>query len=290
MSNTVPCVFSSSGTDNSGYENQLPSRLPQPTSEDVRRFADFFRPMLNLKVNQQYICFLEGQEDVMKTRVEDLVYLAFKLHLGLTGSPSVTNSSSSRTRSGQQSSLLGGSFQNLSTPTNRGQHSSLTSRSTAAQSQAYSMDVASSPVALQMASRSLSQGHPTRMGPQFMTAPRIPNQAFASNTISPSMSNDHQTHGTFHSNMAGTIGNFGGDPFADSSLGAGDSQWQMDFATGNPGFYGSHPAPALNSAGYVDISPSPLDHILDPSDDNGGGLSFDQYQNPGNLRYDGTPQ
>lgn len=267
----------------------------KPTSEDVRRFAVLFQSMLNHKVNQQYIRFLEGQEDEMKARVENLAYQTFSLLLGLNDSPSVTNSSSSRTRSGQQSSMLGGSYQHLLTPrTSRGQHSSSNSRSTAAQSEAYSMDVASSPVAHPMAARSLSQGHPSRMPPPFSTMPRMPTQTFTPTTMPSPMPNEQQTHGGFHSTMPGTMENFNGDLFVDNGIGAGSSQWDMDFNAGNPSFYGSHPAPNLNSASFVNIPRSPLDQILDPSEDNGGNLrdlrTFDQYPSTGNLHYDGTQQ
>lgn len=277
-----------------GYDNNIPRGTLQPTSEDVRGFEVLFRPMLNLKVSQQYIRFLEGQEDAMKTRVENLVYQAFSLYLGLNGSPSTTNSSSSG--SGRQSSMLGGPFQHLSTPrTSRGQISSSGSRSTAAQSQAYSMDVSSSPAAILMATRSLSQGHPTRMAPPFIAMPRMPAQNYTPNTMQSPMPNEQPAHRGFHSTMTGNLDNFAGDPFVNNNLGAGDGEWHMDFNSTDASFYGGHPAPGLNSAGFVDISRSPLDQtLLDPSEDNSRNLAdlggFEQYQNPRNLRYNGTQQ
>lgn len=104
------------------------------------------------------------------------------------------------------------------------------------------------------------------------------------------MSSEHQPNVNFHPNMAGAMGNFGGDPFADSTLGAGDDQWEMNFNTGNSSFYGGHSAPNLTTMSFVDISRGPLEDILDPSEDKGGNLGFDQYQDPGNLRYDDTQQ
>lgn len=224
----------------------------------------------------------------MKERVEALVYQAFSIYLGLNGSPSVTNSSSSRSR--EQVSLLGGSFHHLSTPrTSRGQISSSGGRSTAAQSQAYSMDVASSPAPVSMAPRSLSQGHPTTMGPPFMSMPRMTAQSFGATTMQSSMPNEQRA---FHSSMAGNLSGFTADPFVNDRLASGDGQWErMDFNNSDATFYGSHPTPSLTPAGYVDISSSPLQTLLDPAEDDSRNLAdlrgFDQYHDARNLRYNG---
>jgi hypothetical protein len=71
----------------------------------------------------------------------------------------------------------------------------------------------------------------------------------------------------------------------------------MDFNSADTNFYGSHP-PSLTPASYVDISGSPLQTLLDPTEDSTRNLAdlntdlrgFDQYQNSRNLRYNGTQQ
>ena len=276
-----------------GYDHQPSNRMPKTTSEDARRFAVLFQSMLSHKVNQQYIRFLPGHEEEMKSRVETLASQSFSLCSDLNDSPSAMNSSSSRTQSGQQSSMLGSSFQHLSTPrTSHGQHSRSDSRSTAAQSQAYSMDISSSPTAVSMARRSLSQGHPTHMAPPFIM-PRVPAENFAPNTIPSSLQNgnDQQSHGGFDQNLGSTIQNFSEGSFADNGMGAG-GPWDMNFDTANSSFYGGHPPSNLDPAEFVHISQSPLGQILDPSDENGGNLprlqGFDQYTNSADLHYDGT--
>jgi hypothetical protein len=152
------------------------------------------------------------------------------------------------------------------------------------------MDVSSSPVANSMARRSLSQGHPASIAPSFMTMPRMPALNFTPSTMQSPMPSEQPAHSGFHSNMSGDLHDFSGPSFVNNALGTGDNQWHMDFDNTDPNFYGSHAAPNLDSAGFV-IPRSPLDE-LDPSLESSRNLtdlhSFDQYQNPGNLRYNGT--
>ena len=234
----------------------------------------------------------------MKTRVETLVYQAFSIYLGLNGSPSTTNSSSSRSH--QQVSMSDGSFQHLSTPsTSRGKISSSGTRSTAARSQAYSMDVASSPPAISMAPRSLSQGHPTTMGPPFMAMAQMPAQNFGPNTMRSPLPTEQRRHRSFHSTMTNNLNGFPEGPFVNNGLAAGDSSWEllrdaenMNFNNTDANFYGGHPPHNLTPADYVGISSSPLQTLPDRAEDNTGNFanirSFDQYHDAGNLRYNGT--
>ena len=198
----------------------------------------------------------------MKQRVETLVYQAFSIYVGLNGSPSTTNSSSSGSL--PQSSMLGGSFQHLSTPkSNRGQLSSTGTRSTT-QSQAYSMDMAGSPAVV----RSLSQGHPTTIGHSFMGIPRMTTQHFRATNMQSAVPNEQPTHAGFHPAMTSNLGDFDEDLFADTGMGAGDGRWEpMDFNEAPPSFYDGNPGPGLSSASYVDIR-SPLGQtLLDTTED-----------------------
>jgi len=155
------------------------------------------------------------------------------------------------------------------------------------------MDVASSLAAISMAPRSLSQGHPTTMGPPFIAMPRRTAQNFGANTMQSPMPNEQSTHRGFHSTMAGNLNGFTEDPFVNNGLGTEDSRWEhMDFNNANANFY--NPAPSLAPPGYVAISNSPLQTLLDPAEDNTRNLAdihgFDQYHDARNLRYNGPQQ
>lgn len=119
-----------------GYDDPLPNTPHNPFAQDSQRFLEFYGPYLRHQVTNQRIRFREGEEEMMVVRLEQIAQAAFSIHAGLHWLPSTTNSSSSQSR--PQTSLLSGSYQHVPTI---GRNSSSASRSTAAKSQAYSMDV-----------------------------------------------------------------------------------------------------------------------------------------------------
>jgi hypothetical protein len=149
-----------------GYDNKNGNRRLAAPSQEVQRFATLFKIMLDLQVSQSHISFLEGQEEVMKVRVETLAQKAIALFIGVNGVLSSTDSSSARSR--QPTSLQSGSYVLLSTqPTSRGQHSPSESRSTITRSYGASLDLSSTPTGgPYMHRRSASSPGPTYLDVQ----------------------------------------------------------------------------------------------------------------------------
>ncbi|KAG4425118.1 hypothetical protein IFR04_001685 [Cadophora malorum] len=120
--------------------NRRAVRLPQQI-----RFCDTFNRMLTHQVNQQNIRFEPGLENEMRSRVENLVEKAFSVFIGLEGLPSSTSTSSSRSAL-QPTSLLSGSYDNISDPRRTNRWSSTPSRSSFGRSHGFT-DVQGSPPA-----------------------------------------------------------------------------------------------------------------------------------------------
>jgi hypothetical protein len=173
----------------------------------------------------------------MKDRVETLVQQAFRLSVELYGLPSSVNSSSAT--SGPQTSLLGGSFEQISTPRTTGrQQSSSASRSITTRSQVYSMDVSSTPSRNSMVAS--SRRHGTDMLPPVINLQSMPPQNFVTSNIGAS----HPAHEWY---PVGTVGlsddstTFIGSNFDESDLGASGAQWSgMDFDSSPANFSDNH--------------------------------------------------
>lgn len=148
-----------------GYENQIQSHTLPPPSRESSAFAELFSAMLDHQVNQQYICFLEGSEDVMKSRIETLAQKAFTVYVGINGPLASTNSSSSRSPT-QNFSILGSSFQRTSTfgttPSLYTSSSAISTHTSGPRSQAPSLDIGS----MNVEPPRMSMGPPPILPPQ----------------------------------------------------------------------------------------------------------------------------
>jgi hypothetical protein len=221
----------------------------------------------------------------MMSRIENIACHSLEIFFDRYGygSPSTTNSSSSRSR--PQTSLLGGSWRNLSTPR---------SRSTAAQSPAYSIDVAASPLPPSMAHRSMSQPGP--MGPPMMGVTHIGAQGFVANATRSQTRSDQRTHNDFHPNTTANLGTFEPGPFVGNGLGNGDPQREPFNINPDTNFFASQPAPSMNATSFEDITWSSLNPMLDSADDNAHAQNladltdYNQYENTRDIHYHGSRQ
>jgi hypothetical protein len=246
-----------------GYEE----RIPRPLSlfpQESQGFSELFSRMLELQVGQQHIRFPEGVEDEMRTRVETLAQKAFSVYVGLHGLPSATNSSSSRSR---QQGSLGSSFPPLSTPrTSETHHSPSASRSTAAPSQAYSMDLQSSPTPAPMMANPRSQRQ--NMGPPpYMVMPQIVQQNFVTNPMSSSLQPQHTAHShpSFSMQLQDSIVAYSDTSFSDGNLNPTGDEWaaySAGFEGAGSTFNGSNSTNTMANNGFVGISSGSMNQSM----------------------------
>jgi hypothetical protein len=245
-----------------GYEERISRPLPL-FSQESQGFSELFSSLLQLQVGQQHIRFPEGLEDEMRTRVETLAQKAFSVYVGLHGLPSATNSSSSRSR---QQGSLGSTFPPLSTPrTSETHHSPSASRSTAAPSQAYSMDLQSSPTPNPMMTDPRTQ-RPNMGPPSFMVMPHIVQQNFVTNPMSSSLQAQHSSHShpSFSVQLQDSIVAYSDTSFSDSNMNPTGDEWAY-----NPGYDGpsstytaSNSTNTMANGGFVGISSGSMNQSM----------------------------
>jgi len=194
----------------------------------------------------------------MRTRVETLAQKAFSVYVGLHGLPSATNSSSSRSR---QQGSLGSSFPPLTTPrTSETHHSPSASRSTAAPSQAYSMDLQSSPTPNPRSQR------PNMGPPPYMVMPQIVQQNFVTNPMTAPLQAQHpsHSHSAYSMQLQDNIAAFSDTPFSDGNMNPTGEEWA--YGTGYDGagstFSGGNSTNTLANAGFVGISSGSLNQSM----------------------------
>jgi hypothetical protein len=274
-----------------GYDDNNSKAFLPPFSQQAQHFSEIFEGILESQIKDQQIRFAEGSEDLMKGRMQALADKAFSVYVGVYGAPSSSNSSSIRSR--PQDSLLGGSFENMSTPrTTDGQHSMSTSRSTAAHSRSYSMENQVSPHGSQMMTD--PRIHSTSMGSPFM--PRMVQQNFVPAPMNAGMQNNHPSHTRYPAVMETGIPSFAQCRFDTIDLNAGGEPWygfNIDHPEAN--FDATNDAGSMNNSEFANLPTAPLAQTLVGSPDDGAhnlaGLGdWQQYSDATSMHYDARQQ
>ena len=96
-----------------GYDGENSKAFVPSLSPQTLHFSEIFEVILESQIKDQQMRSAERSEGLIKGRMEALADKAFSLYVGVYGVPSSSNFSSIRSR--LQDSMLGGSFENLST-------------------------------------------------------------------------------------------------------------------------------------------------------------------------------
>lgn len=187
----------------------------------------------------------------MSDKVKTLVQIAFDMFARMYGTPSAATSSS--TPSGQQTSLLGGPYEQLSTPSTGRWTSSTQSRSSGLKSQAFSSDLQSSPSANSMRT-TRRHGHVTQR-PSYVSPPPMVQQNFISNTMSGIQS--QQMAGPEFDVGRHHVSGYNGNSFPTGDLTVDDDwlqRYSMNFPTSASAFDGSPTATGYETLDNVAIA------------------------------------
>jgi hypothetical protein len=255
---------------NVGYDNISSKPASRSLSEVSQRFCDLFKLMLDRQVEVEDIRFIEGSQEEMKGRVELLAQHAFEIAIGLYERSSTTSSSSARSRA--LSSLLGGSYENISVATPRTSGITLSaSHSTPIRSQAYAMDVSSSPTSASLMANS-ENDHPAHSGPEmfssFMAMSSMDPQGSGPNPGRPGIPNEHSVHASYSVPLLDHIDHFNEPSFGGQNLASGSGQlfgigYYVPFNHGNT-VSSLNRTNLANPSGSVD----PTHTLINPSEDN----------------------
>jgi hypothetical protein len=218
-----------------GYDDKNINRRLTAPSQEVQRFAELFKPMLDLQVSQRHIRFLEGSEDIMQTRVESLAQKAIALFIATSDMPSSTDSSSARSR--HHTSLLSGSYAHLSTqPTSREHHSTSESQSTLARSYGFSADLSSTPTGAHMHDRTASSS-----GPAYLDMQPIPSGDYSQHTMTSPLPNQRHDRSSYSVRLPESVEPFVSHDFNGQTMGqSAEHIFPIEFQ--NPSFDNFNPS------------------------------------------------
>jgi hypothetical protein len=274
-----------------GYDQNLREMPPPLPSEGSSEFLDLFRHILGHHTNQQNIRLEEG----MESRVVNAAKVAFEMWSRIYRSDrSSASTNSSSLVSQQLPSYLGGSWQHISTPGTGRHRLSTTTPSTGVQSQAFSMDIASSPTgsSMMMIRRSQRDNAVQGMVPSF----EQPQSPYDQHAMGGGIPAEHRGHTGF---PGGTMNSTVGDPFTNNQMGAGNEQYYaMEYDNTGVAFNdGGNAAVGVNRAtGFANytgvINPHLISSPGNPLHQNSLHLNnwAAPFPNPGHQRYhDGQP-
>jgi hypothetical protein len=237
--------------------------------------------MLDLQVRQQHIRFIQGEEEEMKDRVQNLVQKACAVYLGVNGVTSLTDSSSVRSR--QDLSYLGGSFEHVSTPgTTRVQYSPSGSRSAVDLSQSFAlMDASGTPTGSQLAAPVARRG--SMMGP-FIEMQQMGQQTFMQNSPGTSIQPEYSNHSRYPPGLPDDLITYDRSTFHTTNSGpAAHDLFEMGFP-GSPNFNSYSESGNIHVGDYHDPAADPLNHLMNAPED-GTQINLDD-----NWQYETAPQ
>jgi len=254
-----------------GYDEQLPKRNQAFQQDDTHRYSLLFENMLAVKVKQKDIVFAEGMEDEMKGRIVALVERAFEVHFRINGHCSSTSSSSTRSLA-----LLGGSFEQISTPSTAvGRISTSSSRSTAIRNVSFSTPFHEPSSGNQMLPNSRTQV--SEMGSPYMNLQPIIPQGFVQNSMAPTAQSQLPSHAGYGTGIPTSMDAYPGVPFNNAMAANGNNWGYISYTGAGTGF------DTNNSNTFI-----PGGGLVSPRDPASQGLNgWEQIQDQGRMHFDG---